>query len=250
MKWAHRIIQMIKCKHCGVGLEENMNFCPLCGHAVEEELTGFSDVPVIERSAPVRQPLSAFQKLTGIQKRRLVWEIIGIILLSGVIIPLLIDFIGHGAITWSKYPAATGLTFFINATLVAFWRRRPILLLTVSFIVSCALLIFLNRHSAHPGWGINLGIPLLLAAYLIIFGLILLIRRMKQYGLNLIALLLIAAGLLCICIEGIISLYDDQALHLEWSLIVMVSILPVSAFLLLVHFKLKKGTDLKRFFHI
>jgi hypothetical protein len=241
---------MMKCKHCGVELEENMNYCPLCGHATGNEITDFPDVPVIESPAPVRQPLSAFQKLTGGQKRRLVWEIIGIILLSGMIIPMLIDFIGNGAITWSKYPAVTGLTLFINVTLVAFWQRRPILLLTVSFIASSALLIFLNRFSANPGWGINLGIPLLLAAYLIIFGLTLLVRRMRQYGLNLIAFLLLAAGLLCICIEGIISLYNDQALHLQWSLIVMVSILPVSAFLLLVHFKLKKGTDLKRFFHI
>lgn len=241
---------MIKCKHCGVELEENMNFCPLCGHAVEGESMISSAIPGLGRTIPSRRPLSAFQRLTADQKRRLVWEIIGIILLSGVIIPLIIDIIGNATITWSKYPAVIGLTLFINATLVTFWFRRPLVLFGLSFLASAALLVFLNWHSASPGWGISLGIPLLLAAYLIILGFIFLIRRMRQYGLNLIAFLLMALGLLCLCVEGIISLYASHTLHLDWSLIVMVSILPVTAFLLLVHFKLKKGTDLKRIFHI
>jgi hypothetical protein len=241
---------MINCKNCGVQIEENVNFCPLCGEAVEDEYSAESALPEIRRSKANRQPLTQFQRLTGFQKRKLIWEILGIILISGGLITIIIDLIDNAMITWSKYPAALCLVIFFNSTLAAFWHKRILLSFSASFVASYTLLIFLDQHAGDSGWHIIPGIPFLFMIYLVIFGFILLIRRLQHYGLNLIAYILLTIGLLCIGIDGIISLYIRQALHLGWSLIVMISVLPVAAFLLLVHSRLKKGTDLKRFFHI
>ena len=227
-----------------------MNYCPLCGEPVRDKYAAHPESLEFRSSFINPRPQSQFQRLTGIQQRKLVWEIIGIILVSGGFITMIIDLISHGTISWSKYPVATCLVVFIHVTLIAFWNKRIIALLSGGFIASSALLFFIDIYTGGSGWGINLGIPLLFAAYLVVYGFVFLIRRIRQYGLNLIAIILITSGLLCLCMDGIISLYARHTLQFGWSLIVMVSILPVAAFLFLVHFRLMKGTDLKRFFHI
>ena len=227
-----------------------MNFCPLCGEPVLDKDSAYSEILQVSRSRVNREPQTQFQKLTAFQQRKLVWEIIGIILVSGGLITLIIDLISHSAMTWSKYPAMICLVLFINATLTAFWNRRIILLLSASFIVSALLLIFIDLDAGIREWWGYAAVPWLFAAYLVLYGFIVLIGRLRQYGLNMIALILVTGGVLSICLDGIISLYVRHSFHLGWSVIVMVSILPVAAFLLLVHFRLKRGTDLKRFFHI
>jgi uncharacterized membrane protein YhfC len=73
---------------------------------------------------------------------------------------------------------------------------------------------------------------------------------MKQKGLNLIAFSIIAGGLLCLCIEAGISLYTFNRIDLNWSLIALTAAIFISALLFYLHGRLKKLSDLKRFFHI
>lgn len=241
---------MIRCSNCGVELEENANFCSLCGEPVWNKNT---DNLAYLKSRKLQQEeklLTDYQKLTGFQKRMLIWKISGLILISGMITTLIIDLVGNQAITWSKYPLTAGLVLCLNTTLIAFLYRKIILLLFFSFLATSVLLILLDIYAGNTGWGMQLGIPLLLAGYIGIFVFIFIVRRAEQIGLNIIAYSLIVSGVLSICIDGILSLYSADSLHFGWSLIVMVSVAIIAVLLLYIHFKLKKGTDLKRFFHI
>jgi hypothetical protein len=241
---------MIQCPHCGVELEENTNFCSLCGEPLINENTENLAYLKSRKLLQEEKLLTDFQKLTGFQKRKILWKISGIIIISGIILTLVIDLVGCHTITWSRYPVTVGLVLFTNITLNTFLHKKIILFTVASFLSIAALLILLDIYTGGTGWELKTGLPVLLAAYVTIIVLNFMIRKSKQKGLNIIAYSLIATGLLCISTEGIISLYSGNTLNFGWSLIVMVSVAFISMLLLYIHYQLKKATDLKRFFHI
>lgn len=194
--------------------------------------------------------LNDYQQLTGYQKRKIFWQISGLILLSGIAISLLIDLIANRSITWSKYPATVSLVLFINFTLNTFLRKNLILMIALSFFSVSALFMLFDIYAGDTGWKIQLGIPIILVAYLTVLILIFIIRQARQKGLNVIAYSVIAAGILSICTEGMISIFIQNKIYLGWSLIVMVSVFFIAIPLFYIHYRLRKATDLKRFFHI
>lgn len=241
---------MALCNYCGVELEENINYCPLCGLPVMVEDERNLEYIRIKKNENDEELISGYNKLTRKQQRKLFWELSGIILISGMIATSIIDLFINGNITWSKYVITICLVIFANITLISFLGKKIVLLFTGSFLSLSILFILLNIFSDHQLSGLKLGIPLLVAAYLITLGLISLIRISGQRGLNVIAYSFIAIGLLLVCTEGVISLYTLNTLKLYWSILVFASIVPVAAILIFIHYRLKKGTDLKKFFHI
>ena len=241
---------MVQCPNCGVEAEENANFCPLCGEPLMDKTTENTALIKSGRNRQNEKLLTDYHRLTGYQKRKIFWQISGLILISGIFITLLIDFITHRNITWSKYPATISLVLFINFTLNTFLRKKMTLMVGLSFLSVTGLFILFDVYAGDTGWEIKLGIPILLAAYLTVFVLIFLVRKAKQKGLNVIAYSLVAAGLFCIYTEGIISIYFRDSVYFGWSLVVMVSVALIALLLLYIHYRLKKATDLKRFFHI
>jgi len=241
---------MTHCPNCGVEVEENANFCSLCGEPLLEKT---ADNMAFIKSGKLRQDkkmLTDYQLLSALQKRKIFWKISGLILISAIIITLLIDFVGNQIITWSKYPATVSLILFINFTLNTFLRKQIMLMLALSFLSVTSLFFLFDVYAGDTHWEIKPGIPIILVAYITVFVLVFLIRKAKQKGLNIIAYSMIAAGVLCICLEGMISVYTQGPVCFGWSLIVMVSVFFIAMLLLYVHYRLKKATDLKRFFHI
>ncbi|PWD99450.1 DUF6320 domain-containing protein [Marinilabilia rubra] len=241
---------MIKCPHCGVELAENANFCSLCGEPLLEKNEDNLAFIETRKKSQDEKLITDYQKLSGIQKRKIIRKISAIILFSGILITLVIDFVGNNSITWSKYSATVSLVLFINIAMVTFWLRRYFLWGSLSFVSASLLLVLLDIYSGDIGWAMSLGIPLLFAGYTIVFSLFWLIHRSKQKGLNVIAWSILGIGLFSICTDGVIALYLDHARLFGWSLIVMVSSTIISALLLYIHYRLKKVTDLRRFFHI
>ena len=241
---------MTYCNNCGVELDVNMNFCPLCGEPASGEDLDNAEHREFRRLKQEEKIISNYKELSQIQRRKIFWELSAIILVSGIIVSFIINLVLDKNVTWSKYTIIICLVVFVNITFIAFLQKKILLLFTGSFISTSILLILLEWYNGNISWSITLGIPLLLAAYLIIFGLISLIKISSQRGLNLINYTLIAVGLLMICIEGIISLNIKNRLSLQWSIIVLACIVPVSAVLHFIHYRLKKATDLKKFFNI
>ncbi len=241
---------MRTCSNCGVQLEDNMNFCPLCGEPNIDKITDNIEYIKLRKQKQEEKTMTSFQKLSGKQKRKLFWKISGILLISGILVTPIIDLLDGNSLSWSVYSMSICAVLFINITLFTFWYRKIILSFVGSFISTALLLMLLDIFNNNIGWGVKFGVPLLLFAYLIVFGLVMIIRKAKEKELNLITYSLIAAGLISICVEGMISLYNNGTLKLHWSLIVFFCVLPVSSILLYIQYRLKKGTDLKRFFHI
>lgn len=232
------------CKNCGVELEDNMIICPLCGQPVNEE-------PLRKETRKVfDQGLTTHPHTMSHPQRKLTWEVVSLILISGAIATFVVNFIINKRITWSEIPAACCLTIFCYVSLFAFWNQSTLMRMTGGFVLSSLCLVILDALTAGIYWSIRLGIPLLLASNLIIGVLIILIRSSKYKGINLLAYAFLGASILCICIEGIISLFKESLIYFDWSVIVAFCIIPVVLVLLFVHFRLKKGQSLEKTFHV
>jgi len=238
------------CNYCGVELDAEMNFCPLCGHK--------SNTPVVMSRKDInnkelnvnKMEAYNFEELTKSQQRKVVWELAAFVLVSCVVITLIIDLLVSRQITWSKYTMTIGFILLIDLSLIIFVQKRLFLLFSGCFVSTSLLLFLLDLYNQHIDSGLKLGIPIIFFICLVVFLLALLIRKSKQKGINIIAYSLIASGIICMCIEGIIMLHTQQQLKFLWSMVVMVSVLPVSAILLYIHYRLKRVTNLKKAFHI
>lgn len=234
------------CNNCGVELEKSMLTCPLCGKPTDE--TSNKDVKKEEPTLRGRRKEAAINDFPINQK--LIWEVISAIIGSSVIVTLTINLITSKRITWAEYPIVICLVVFFYTALFAFWNRSLLIKIVVSFVASSLLLVIIDLIEAGTNWPIRVALPLLFLLNIISAILLLVIRHAKNKGINLVAYMLLGIGILCLCIEMILSVYTDNALHLSWSLIVFLSTLITSIVLLYMHFRLLKGRDLERTFHI
>lgn len=238
---------MIYCNNCGVELETDMQLCPLCGEKATNNIeTGLLEPAVspLQKNTPY-----AYRKMDQPQKK-FTWEIVSIILLSGVIASFIIDFAINRHISWSEYIAAICLTIFSYVSTFAFWNQKTIIDMAGGLIASSFFLLIIDVAIGTFDWAIKLGIPLLFSSNIVVASLLTIIQRSQYKGINLIAYSFIAAALLCVCIECILSFIDTNSVHLWWSLIVMACVLPVAFLLLFLHFRLQKGRSLQKTFHI
>jgi len=241
---------MNTCKNCGVELDIEMNYCPLCGQKSSVSNSSGHKETIGNKPTKVENEPYNFNGLTQPQKRKVFWELSGIIIVSGILVSFIIDLIINKQISWSKYVITIGLFFLINISLINFLRKRVIALLFSSFISTSLLLLLLDWYNQNLHWGLKFGIPMIFFCYLTVFFLIVLVQKSRQKGINIIAYFLMAAGILGMCIEGILALHQYDQFKLQWSVILFVSLLSVSAILLFIHYRLKRATDLKSFFHI
>jgi hypothetical protein len=233
------------CQNCGVELEDNMTICPLCEEPVTNNHSG---------EAPNKKFISQkdyfSQAKMSLPQKKITWEIVSIVLLSGTIASFIVDFFINHNMSWSEYTVAIGLTIFSYVSLFAFWDQRTIIKIIGGFIVSSVFLVFLDALTNGINWSIRLAIPLLLAANLIVIILISVIQRSKFKGINLIAYAFIAAALLCLSIDTILSFFETRLVKLRWSIIVSACVIPVVMVLFFLHYRFKKGRSLKKTFHI
>ena len=240
---------MSYCNYCGVELDKSVTSCPLCGLTVGKKR-------VVTHEWKSRQPVfkdqlaSEIENMTAAQKRKLFWEVSAIILVSGILVTLLINWIESKNITWSKYTLVACLSILASISFFTLLRNRPFLLVLGSFISNAALLLLLDLISSNIGWGTKLGVPILISLYALILLVLWLIRISHRRGFNILAVIFMALGLFFISIEVFVSLYFNHTLTLSWSIIAAASMIPISTLLFLVHYRLKSGIELRRFFHI
>lgn len=233
---------MAYCKTCELELEDGMAECPLCGRPADGPEGG-------EAALAEEPPPFTFRKMDRPQKK-LIWEIISLILVCSVAVTLLTDFIIAGRITWSEYPVAVCIVVFCYVSLFALWNQKSLVEMASACAASCVLLAVLDASTGGMDWVVRLGMPVLVSGNVIVAVLIGVIRTVKHKGINLLGYAFMGAGLFCLCIEGIVSFYVSGSVHLRWSLIAGTCVLPVSLLLFFVHYRLKKGRSLERVFHI
>ena len=235
------------CQSCGVELEDDMQLCPLCGQPAVGDR---SDNKVQDISTMKWRDSSFVPKQMSQPQKKLTWEIVSLILLSGAIATFGVDFIINARITWSEYPAAICLAIFCYVSLFAFSRQTLSIKVAGGLLLSSVSLVILDLLTGGARWSTGLGIPLLFICNVVVLLFITIIRRSKYKGINLIAYAFLCASFICISIEGVVSVFKNEELRLHWSIIVASCVIPVVIVLLFMHFRLKKGRSLEKTFHV
>ena len=239
------------CANCGVELDQSMNECPLC-HKAASENTEMEKAPQDFSPSTAAEKTAVSPQNDGERKqnRKLFWELTVLIFFSVAIITLLIDLLTSRHMSWSKYTVGISMVLLVNSSLISFWRHKPLIVFAGSFASIAVLLLLFDYFGNSSGWGLKLGIPLLLLCYVFLSVILLLVRHLHEKGINFIALLLSAASIICVGIEILLDHFVHQHVSMGWSMYVLFSTLPLAGILLFVHYRMKKGRELKRLFHL
>jgi len=232
---------MTLCINCGVELDEGLKICPLCGMDPEvkgeqEQIPGNipSDIILLRRK----------------ENRRYLWELSGIIALSGIVVCTILDLLTGRGLNWSLFSDVSITAAWVSLSIYLFSFKKPIRMAILQLLAILAALYFIELLTTGREWFFPVGLPLTTAGFIAAVTLIFLYREVRLKGLNILASALIALSAFCIIAEILFDKYRNDQLDLQWSLIVAVSVLPLALLFFFSHYRLKKGHRLDSFFHI
>jgi hypothetical protein len=234
---------MSYCTNCGVELDEDLTFCPLCGTNIGKAII---DSPADMSEYYPSDIILIHKKET----RKHIWELSGIITFSGITVCTIVDLVIHKSLSWSRYADTSILTSWIILSLILlafkkYYLIRPGLLITI-----LSMLFLFNIFSPPVNWFYGIGLPITISLFVAVSIVVLLWKLAHFRGFNILA---IAFGVLsgfCVVSEIFIDKYLSQKVDIRWSAIVAVSILPIALVLLFVHYRMKKGKRLDSYFHV
>lgn len=233
---------MKTCPTCGITMESEYSSCPLCQSDFNEPHTPAK--PAKPSYPGMGKPLSRSERIN------LFWELMGILHFSSLLVVFFIDLFMNRRPGWSWFAISGIAASFIYITLIVFWPRKPFLLLGGLFLTTCSLLFTIDILHEGLSWFLVPALPL--TGFLILFAaLVVLFARLTHHrGLNIIATISIAVGAYVIVIDMSTNWMHNHNMAPTWSVIVALSILPFALFLLYFHYRLKRGTSLRKFFHL
>ncbi len=232
---------MIICVNCGVGLDDGIKICPLCGKDPENK---------IEQGPDSDNYPSGIIQLQKKENRRYLWELSGLLAFSGIAVCTILDLLTGKGLNWSLFSDISITAAWVILTLYLFAYKRTLAFVILQMLAILTALYFIDLITPGRDWFFPVGLPLTIAAFIAAGTVIVLYRVVHLKGLNIIASAFIALSGFCIIAEIVFDKYKNGFLDLQWSLIVAVSVLPVALLFFFFHYRLKKGNRLDSFFHI
>ncbi len=224
------------CKYCGVELSPDMDKCPLCNNSPGEEL------PVKDK-----RKTDAFHIM---KHTRNLWEAFGVIAIAAIAFTILLNLIIDNSTTWSLYVGGSIASVWLYYTIYHFARHYLLIWAPAALAVTLGNLLLIDVLSGEISWFLSLALPIASVFFVLLAVFMLIINRVKYQGFNVLGFALLHIVVFCIACDLFISLHHDTPAVLSWSLFVIISAIPIAIILLFVHYRLRKGNDLKSFFHI
>lgn len=248
---------MAYCPDCGVEIGD-APACPLCGarnpRAASQdgarECVPCEDSPATSRFSSFLGATEDAKALTSRDKRKIAWEVITVALSIATIGLFLINLLVSARLSWSLYPVSAFLFIAVMATaFLVMDETRP-----WRYLVACLdlpiFLLALGLFTGDLGWAWQLAVPLAVFSELVAAAVALLTSNAKRKGLNILAYALVGAAVECLGIEIFVDLFAMGRVWLVWSAITAVSLVPIAAFLLYLHYRVAKSTNLHRLFKL
>ncbi len=227
------------CPNCGVILDEGLEECPLCRSLPDEKKKKGSE----KYSSDI---LHLSEKKSRIQ----LWELSAIIAFSANLICIIVDMVIVKGLNWSLYAVTsiTGLWLFITS--FTFLLKRLILLGLSLALTTLAMLMIYDMLSPPMTWFMEIGLPVSLTFW-ILFGLFMVIlRKLRWKGFNMLGYILIEISILCMVIDIFTDLYIRGSVLIDWSAITAATLVPLAGILFFMHYRMKRGKNLRSFFHV
>lgn len=230
---------MIVCKQCGVELDSGMQACPLCKTPV------IDGQKIQDNSA---NKTFAEQKVKPQLLKHILWQIVCVLLLSGILATLIINLSIVGHVTWSMYPVIICLIVLSYASLIALWNTKVVIQIAAGWMASSAVLVVAQLYTAED-WPLSLALPILSAINMVSILFMLIIRNIKVKGLNILTIVFVGIAVVCLAIDGILSSYLQDEIRLTWSVVVSACLLPVTVAIVFMYLRTRNNSDLQKIFH-
>lgn len=228
------------CPNCKVELEEGVEKCPLC-----ENLDAKTQKEEI-RAKYASELLNLSEKRSKVYA----WELSAIIAFSTILILFIVDLVTVKGINWSLYAMTSIAGVWLLLTSFIFFLKRPFWLATCVIVSILGALVLIDLIKPPLNWFPTLGMPIGISVGLVFSLLLVLLNKLKNRGFNVLGFILIFISVLCFPIEAFADLHLNGKVDIEWSAIAAASMLPISWVLLFLHYRLKKGNNLRSFFHV
>ena len=233
------------CSRCGVEVEPNKEKCPLCDTKIqlledeEEEYTSKYPEEIAEDET--------LPKRTSKQRRIISFEIISIILLMPLLITLATNLIINKTVTWAWYPFSSLILAWFLISFPLLFPKKPFIIVPGEVIpLTLFLLVMDYIDNQHLDFYLTLALPTLALTLVIVTAVVVGSLKAKTKGLNVIAFVLFAISGICLGLDMIISSYILGHFYMFWSLFVITPGILIGGFLLYLHFRIIRKTDLKR----
>lgn len=238
------------CYKCGVKLDDDAKVCPLCGTKIPEKddtKTKVENGENIDTSEPLYPVYDEYSKK---QKISTILEIISVSLFIAIASVVSINLILEGTISWSKIPSVSIFFIWLVVCAILLFYNKFIYSIFFILIFIFGYLVSLDTLDKKLSWSIGYGLPILLSIAILSSILYLIVSKLKQKGLNIIAYFLLAGCILCFLIDMIINFNRFSIIKLSWSKFVSFAVIPMSLFLLYLHHRFSTKLPGKRIFRI
>lgn len=249
---------MAYCPDCGVEIGD-APACPLCGAQNPRAASrdGAPECAPCEDEAGTSSRFSSFlgesediKALTPRDKRKIAWEVISVALGIATIGLILINLLVSARLSWSLYPVSAFIFISIMSTAFLIMDdSRPWRYLVASLDPPLFLLA-LGLFTGDVSWAWRLAVPLAIFSELVVASIALMTANAKRKGLNIFAYALVGMAIECLGIEIFVDLFVSGKIWLVWSAITAVSLVPIAGFLLYLHYRVAKSTNLHRLFKL
>lgn len=242
---------MSYCPDCGVEIGDS-KVCPLCG-AMNPRAAGEAAECRDDgsgRKAKFLEGAGLGEDFTPRERRTVVWEVVSVAGFIAAVSLAAINVLVERRFSWSAYPIASILFVWVLATAFTFFEKKPFLRYLVAGLDTPVFLLVLGFFTGDHDWAFRLGIPLAAWTEFVISLVALAIRASKRKSLDVFAFVFIGAGLQCIGTEILVDLFARGSVSLGWSAICALALVPIAGFLLYLHFRVAKSTNLHRLFRL
>ncbi|HTX71656.1 MAG TPA: DUF6320 domain-containing protein [Rectinemataceae bacterium] len=233
---------MALCPECGVELDASVQFCPLCGAAVQPEAHSSSRESMFDPEDR--------ENFTEDERRTIAWEVLSVSTGIAAVVVCAVNLFVDRRLTWSLYPIVSLVFIWVLFTMPLRLGKRPLLAALGAAVALPGFLLALNLIEGRLSWAPVIALPIALVAELSAAVVAFATSRAKRKGANVIGFCLLAVALLCMDIEATISLYFFGRLVLQWSAIVATALVPVSGFLFYLHHRVTKKSNLRKLFRL
>lgn len=245
---------MAYCPDCGVDIGAAA-VCPLCGaknpRAAEKPTQGCGESEK-DQTTPIvflgSDPST--ERFTPEESRKILWEVLSVAFVIAVGSLLGINFLIAGSLSWSLYPVASFVFVWVVATSILVMRRAPKVRILLTGIAAPLYLLALGVFTGDVSWAWRLAVPLSVFVELVGLGVVALIHGSKRKGLNVFSFILVGAALTCLGVEICVDLFVARRVMLTWSVITALALVPIATFLMYLHYRVAKSTNLHRLFKL
>lgn len=234
------------CPECGVELEQFIKICPLCySKSVNEKPSNIRNYPVLETDEEDIKDKKSRQKL-----RRLFFDIINLLAILSIISIILTELFVNHNIYSSRYAVTSIIYSWICISSLLAFFKAPYVAGSIIVPISAVFLALLDFFSGKMEWFFILGLPILgVIAFLYILTEII-IKVLHLRGLYVACIILLSISVFCCTANLFISKYLYDIFYIDWSLIVMVGVIPLIIILIFIQRRISNEIRMNKIFHI